>query len=211
MITPPPSTHDAIVEQSTTIPLSSSLPNNISIQPTSPPYMLEQLLETIRDSKSLSDEVLKELAHLFPSTTLVHALELLDKEKIIKYMATPSQRELYAVEPTSNRSYSSSSSSTHSGSRSNSSGLKLNHLTNNNNNNYNSNMNTTTSSSSFKSYKCISHNYCTCQSFAFGVIARKESKYCKHLLAVILADAIGCYKTIQVKDSEMGLLLLDEE
>ncbi|KAG2386268.1 hypothetical protein C9374_002714 [Naegleria lovaniensis] len=69
------------------------------IQPTSPPYMLEPLLETIRTSQTLSDEVLKELAHLFPSTTLVHALELLDKEKIIKYIAQPSQRELFAVEP----------------------------------------------------------------------------------------------------------------
>ena len=120
----------------------------------------------------VSDELLKELAHLFPSTTLIHALELIDKEKVIKFIAKPSGRVLFGVEPSQRGG-----------------GLKLRN----------------------KAYKCISNNYCTCQSFAFGVITRKETRYCKHLLAVILADAIGEFKSIHVKDSEMGLLLLDED
>lgn len=97
---------------------------------------------------------------------------MIDKEKVVKYVAKPSGRVLFAVEPS------------HHGRGS----IKLK-----------------------KTYKCISNNYCTCHSFAFAVLQRKESRYCKHLLAVILAEALETFKTKTVKDSEMGLLLLDED
>ena len=122
----------------------------------------------------VSDEVLKELAHLFPATTLIHALELIDKDKIIKYIGNTSKRELFAVKP--------------------SSGVGVGRY-----------------KQRSRTYKCISHCYCTCQSFSMSVISKKEFRYCKHLLAVILADALDCYSIINVPDTELGQLLLDEE
>ena len=109
---------------------------------------------------------------MLPTTTLINALDLIDKGKIIKYIAGTSQRELFAVEPSSSTK-----------------GRGKYH----------------------KTYKCLSNNYCTCQSFAYSVVTKKESRYCKHLLAVMIAEALNEYQIKYVKDSEMGLLLLDED
>ncbi|KAL9652654.1 hypothetical protein ABK040_003957 [Willaertia magna] len=143
----------------------------------------------MQEEKQVSEMVWKELILLFPTNTLIHALEIIDKKKVIKYLAKPSDRYLFAVEPSTTK---------HANSK-------------NKFNNKNIIGGNVVAPIIKKTYKCLSNNYCTCQSFTFGVISKKEFKYCKHLLAILIADALGEYEIKIVKDTELSNLLLDEE
>ncbi|NP_001077009.1 zinc finger SWIM domain-containing protein 7 [Danio rerio] len=57
-------------------------------------------------------------------------------------------------------------------------------------------------------YTCFtSCHYCPCPAFSFTVLRRNESLMCKHLLAVVLSQAMGLCQQEQVSDQQMTHIL----
>nr|XP_006821894.1 PREDICTED: zinc finger SWIM domain-containing protein 7-like [Saccoglossus kowalevskii] len=62
--------------------------------------------------------------------------------------------------------------------------------------------------SSGKPYTCFpSSNYCSCLSFTFSVLKRRDISMCKHVLAMHLSAAMKKYEEISVTDAEMTRLI----
>ncbi|XP_077996206.1 zinc finger SWIM domain-containing protein 7-like [Glandiceps talaboti] len=62
--------------------------------------------------------------------------------------------------------------------------------------------------SSGKLYTCFSSsNYCSCLSFTFSVLKRKDIAMCKHVLAVYLSSAMGKNEDTSITDQEMTQLI----
>ncbi|KAL0478137.1 zinc finger SWIM domain-containing protein [Acrasis kona] len=71
-------------------------PNKELLGPISQQSLIHELFEKIKREQYLSDEILRELNVLF-QITAAGALEILDNNKAIKLVASPSERYLYAV------------------------------------------------------------------------------------------------------------------
>ncbi|XP_056314640.1 zinc finger SWIM domain-containing protein 7 [Danio aesculapii] len=57
-------------------------------------------------------------------------------------------------------------------------------------------------------YTCFtSCHYCPCPAFSYTVLRRNESLMCKHLLAVVLSQAMGLCQQEQVSDQQMTHIL----
>ncbi|XP_041456874.1 zinc finger SWIM domain-containing protein 7-like [Lytechinus pictus] len=64
--------------------------------------------------------------------------------------------------------------------------------------------------SSGSPYLCLpSAGYCPCLFFSFAVIKRKEVPMCKHMLAILLASAMGLVKETSESDHHVTNLLLE--
>lgn len=55
-------------------------------------------------------------------------------------------------------------------------------------------------------YTCWPGHYCCCQSFSFDVVSKGEQT-CKHMLAALLARALGRCNTFVVSDVELADLI----
>ncbi|XP_030847513.1 zinc finger SWIM domain-containing protein 7-like [Strongylocentrotus purpuratus] len=63
--------------------------------------------------------------------------------------------------------------------------------------------------SSGSPYLCLpSAGYCPCLFFSFAVLKRKEVPMCKHMLAILLASAMGLVKETTESDDHVTNLLL---
>ena len=59
--------------------------------------------------------------------------------------------------------------------------------------------------SSRNTYVCLrTANFCSCLSFQYTVLMRRDSVMCKHLLAVCVAEAIGSAVEQEVSDEDMA-------
>ncbi|KAL7687727.1 putative Zinc finger, SWIM-type [Plasmopara halstedii] len=55
-------------------------------------------------------------------------------------------------------------------------------------------------------YNCFSH-YCTCAAFHMTTVKTHPTAMCKHMVARLLADASGQYKTMQVEDMHFAQMI----
>ncbi|KAG1689244.1 hypothetical protein DVH05_005526 [Phytophthora capsici] len=55
-------------------------------------------------------------------------------------------------------------------------------------------------------YNCFSH-YCTCSAFHETAVTSHPTAMCKHMVARMLADATGQFKTMQVEDIHFAQML----
>ena len=60
-----------------------------------------------------------------------------------------------------------------------------------------------------REYLAIPCTYCTCRAFYQDVVITREVKFCYHLLAQIIAEIRGAFKTIETTDSERRRLLVE--
>ena len=60
-----------------------------------------------------------------------------------------------------------------------------------------------------REYIAIPDTYCTCRAFYQDVVITREVNLCYHLLAQMIAEIRGSYKTIKASDSERRKLLLE--
>lgn len=60
-----------------------------------------------------------------------------------------------------------------------------------------------------KPYLIIASNFCECYDFQIRVINRKEHKYCYHLIAKILAEELGTFKTREINSNEYNNMILE--
>ncbi|MFX1389682.1 MAG: hypothetical protein ACFE9Z_06425 [Promethearchaeota archaeon] len=44
--------------------------------------------------------------------------------------------------------------------------------------------------------------YCSCQDFYKNVVIKKKRKFCKHILAQVISEALGKFKTIILEDEK---------
>ncbi|MFW9828274.1 MAG: hypothetical protein ACFFEY_11835 [Candidatus Thorarchaeota archaeon] len=44
--------------------------------------------------------------------------------------------------------------------------------------------------------------YCSCQDFYKNVVIKKKRKFCKHILAQVISEALGKFKTISLEDEK---------
>jgi len=57
-------------------------------------------------------------------------------------------------------------------------------------------------------YYCFrSSNYCNCPSFIFTVLKKEDTIYCKHMVAVLVGEALGRVNEKQISDVEFSKLL----
>jgi predicted nucleic acid-binding Zn finger protein len=59
-----------------------------------------------------------------------------------------------------------------------------------------------------REYIAIPSTYCTCRAFYQDVVITREANLCYHLLAQMIAEIRGSYKTIEASDSERRKLLI---
>eukprot|EP00761_Pharyngomonas_kirbyi_P007414 gb/GECH01007424.1/.p1 GENE.gb/GECH01007424.1/~~gb/GECH01007424.1/.p1 ORF type:complete len:142 (+),score=27.89 gb/GECH01007424.1/:1-426(+) len=60
-----------------------------------------------------------------------------------------------------------------------------------------------------RKYICLSNTYCSCPGFTYGHVKKQNSIYCKHLLAVRIADSIGIWESETVTDMELSQMLVE--
>ncbi|XP_070573349.1 zinc finger SWIM domain-containing protein 7-like [Ptychodera flava] len=61
--------------------------------------------------------------------------------------------------------------------------------------------------SSSKLYTCFPPSkYCTCPSYTYAVLKRRDITMCKHVLATFLGAAMGTHEEVTISDSEMTKL-----
>jgi predicted nucleic acid-binding Zn finger protein len=51
-----------------------------------------------------------------------------------------------------------------------------------------------------RDYRVLSQVYCDCEDFYINVIVKRDAALCYHILAKILADALGAFSEIRVDD-----------
>ncbi|UCD02274.1 MAG: SWIM zinc finger family protein [Promethearchaeota archaeon] len=51
--------------------------------------------------------------------------------------------------------------------------------------------------------------YCSCQDFYKSVVVKKKRKFCKHILAQIISDALNSYKEVVLEDKRFKELVAD--
>ena len=61
--------------------------------------------------------------------------------------------------------------------------------------------------SSTGSYLVVPRQFCSCQSFFFEVVSKAEAAFCKHQLAVLLAEALKVSKVTHVNDLVIAEIL----
>lgn len=176
--------------------------------------VVDSLFDNIRQQGQLTDDILRELNVLFP-TVLIGALEILDKKNVTMLKASPSGRSMFIVKSSS-------------GGRGAKRGAQQHHHHQHHHQEQVPTQNlatppftataptaaTTSPSSSLSSildgnvYKCLSLKFCTCQSFIFQIVNKRESIYCKHLLAIRLAQALNKYNVQTITDMDFATCAL---
>ena len=60
-----------------------------------------------------------------------------------------------------------------------------------------------------RDYLIIPDHYCSCQDFYIKVVIQRETQFCYHLLAKIIAESLDLYITIDIEDDRYFSLMQD--
>ena len=124
-------------------------------------FAMDEVFQKIRLSKELSDSSLKVIINICGDLT-VPALSIVDNEKSIKRVSSPSGRSVFQV-----------------------------------------------TGSNDNVYTCLKDEiYCNCISFQNSVIMKASHVFCKHLLAVNIASALGNVEQLSESDACLNKLLM---
>jgi len=58
-----------------------------------------------------------------------------------------------------------------------------------------------------RDYRVLSEIYCDCEDFYVNVIVKRRAEFCYHIIAKILAEALGVFAAIPVDDAKYDSLL----
>ncbi|EIW82673.1 hypothetical protein CONPUDRAFT_151735 [Coniophora puteana RWD-64-598 SS2] len=162
---------------------------------TSIPQVAQALIETFntdecktlnfaRALKAFVEESVQALRGIFPDTTIVAALDLVDRESVIKYI-TPWSRAHYQVNGTS-ATYAVFLS------------LPNHHST------Y-----VRASANVLPTVSPSPSHYCTCPAFAFMVLMAESHVMCKHVLAALLAERLGHLAERPINGDQLATMMME--
>ncbi|MBD3230694.1 MAG: hypothetical protein GF329_21125 [Candidatus Lokiarchaeota archaeon] len=62
-------------------------------------------------------------------------------------------------------------------------------------------------SSESRDYYTLDNYFCNCKDFFINVVSRRETKYCKHLIAKLLSISLENYESIEIADDRYRTLI----